>query len=88
MRNWLSLDKQVWAASILNAVFIWWQVYVACTVKTSEGMSLFMWSGFLWVDIFFVAVGHRDNRRGMFWGMGFSALGCIAIILRILYLRS
>ena len=70
---------------ILNPTLLFYQVYIAWNSIESFSLALFSYFVILQARIFF----DKKNRNNpvMRWAMGFSALGSITIVLRILYVK-
>jgi uncharacterized protein with PQ loop repeat len=83
----LSLNSRAWQASFLNVLAMALQLFTLCTTKNIGGISLGMLGIFLYVQVTFAQVGHRDKSWALFWGMAASALLTTTIIIFVLYLR-
>lgn len=84
--TWLfSLDGRVWSASILNAVLVAHQLLTVLRSHSTEGLSLVMMIGFLYMQVTYTQLGHKTKNWAMFWGMAASAVFNTAIIAYALW---
>ena len=83
---WLfRLDGRIWSASILNALFLFFQLRKIIQTKSAEGVSIIMFSGFVYMQITYMQLGYKTKQWGLFWGMLASVIISILIISFSLY---
>lgn len=84
---WGTLDWRVSTSSIMNALFLAYQFWTLWKTKRSEGLSLVMLWGFLYMQISFAQYGWQTKQVAVLWGMAASAGFTLMSILYALYLR-
>ncbi len=63
------------------------QFWALWTTNNVGGTSLGMLAIFLYVQITFAQLGHRDKSWALFWGMAISGVITSAIIVLVVYVR-
>lgn len=85
--NIFSLDAHVWAASVLNALFLLVQLISVVRTRKVEGLSLVAFGGWLYIQIVYAIFAYREGYWNIFWGMIASATMSIILISLIIRWR-
>ena len=83
----LSFDGRVWSASLLNALFLGFQLVKILQTKSVESVSLIMFAGFLYMQITYLQLGIKTRQKGLIVGMLLSAIADSCIIFLTIYYR-
>jgi hypothetical protein len=86
MKKLFELQTHVWIAGMLNAFLLADQLRIVYGTRQVSGLSLFMWSGFIYMQTVMAIAGWRAKPRlwGQAVGLGASALISATIVTLIL----